>query len=140
MAEERSARVLYSRWGYLILSVIFAVCVLVQVYIAGMATFVDPGSWQMHMSFVHVFEFLLIPMLALAFLGTLPRKLKLTPVLLFGLISMQYATAEGFNGSMVAAIHPVNALIIFWVTVIGIRWARRGLSTTVDVTPANATA
>lgn len=49
-----------------------------------------------------------------AFLGNLPRFLKLVPVGLFLLVSIQYATASAF-GSAVAAIHPVNAVVIFLV-------------------------
>lgn len=33
------------------------------------------------------------------------------------LVGLQYATAEGFSASLVAAIHPVNALVIFWLAV-----------------------
>ena len=115
--EQVSTRVRWSRYGYLLLAGIFVVCVVVQVFIAGMAVFVDPANWSLHMTFVHVFEFLLIPILVLAFLGQLPRDLKWLPVVFWTLIGLQYATAEGFSASLVAAIHPVNALVIFWLSV-----------------------
>jgi mercuric ion transport protein len=116
----------YVRWarrGYLLFAGAFAIGVAIQVFIAGMSVFVDPANWSMHASFVHVLELLTIVMLVLAFLGRLPRRLKLIPVALFLLIGVQYATALGFRGSVVAAIHPVNALVIFWISVSSARQA-----------------
>ena len=107
-------RILWARYGYLGLAGVFTLCVLVQVYIAGMAVFVDPSNWSLHATFVHVFEPLLVPMFICALLGRLSRLLKLAPVALFLLVSVQYATAILF-GSMVAAFHPVNAVVILLV-------------------------
>lgn len=110
-------RVSWSRYGYVVSSGLFAVGVIVQMYIAGMAVFVDPANWSLHRGFVHFIELFLLPMLVFAFLGTLPRTLKLIPVGLFLLIALQYATASMF-GSAVAAIHPVNAVLIFLMAIV----------------------
>lgn len=115
-------RVSWARYGYVLLAGVFAVCVLVQVYVAGMAVFVDPENWSLHATFVHVFEPMLLPLLAVALLGRVPRRLKLAPVGLFALVSVQYATASMF-GSAVAAIHPVNAVVIFVVAAAAARRA-----------------
>lgn len=115
-------RVSWARYGYVLVGGVFAACVIVQVYVAGMAVFVDPGNWSLHAGFVHIFEPLLPILLALAFLGRLPRPLKLAPVGLFALLSVQYATASAF-GSMVAAVHPVNALAILLVALLATRRA-----------------
>ena len=112
-----SRRIVWTRYGYLGLSGFFALLVLVQVYIAGMVVFVAPSNWTLHATFVHIFEPLLLPLFACAFLGQLPRSLKIASVALFLLVSVQYATASLF-GSMVAAIHPVNAVVIFSVAVL----------------------
>ena len=101
---------------------LFAVGVLVQVYLAGMAVFVDPANWSLHRGFVHVVELLLLPTFVFAFLGSFPRSLKLAPVGLFLLVGLQYATASAF-GSAVAAFHPVNAVAIFLVAIIATRRA-----------------
>jgi hypothetical protein len=127
-----STRVLWSRRGYVLFAGLFVVCVLIQVYIAGMAVFVNPEQWSLHTAFIHVFEFLPIIMLVLAFAGQLPRRLKWLPVGLVLLIGIQYATAEGFSDSLVAAIHPVNALAIFWVGMITTRKAWQTLSSQMD--------
>ena len=102
----------WARYAYTLLAGAFAACVLVQTYIAGMAVFVDPANWSLHTTFVHVFEPLLLLLLAIAFLGRLSRPLKVAPLGLFVLVTVQYATAHLF-GSLVAAIHPVNAVAIF---------------------------
>lgn len=103
-----------ARYAYALLAGVFAVCVLVQMYVAGMAVFVDPANWRLHTTFVHVFEPMLLLLLAVALLGRLPRVLQLAPVGLFVLVSLQYATAHLF-GSLVAAVHPVNGVAIFLV-------------------------
>lgn len=115
--SQLSGRVRWARRGFVLFSGLFAICVVIQVFIAGMAVFVDPANWSLHTAFIHVFELLPLVMLVLAFIGRLTRTLKWLPVGLWVLIMMQYATAEGFSASLVAAIHPVNALVIFWLAV-----------------------
>src|SRR5687767_1370160 len=99
----------WSRWGFLALAWIFFGCVAMQVFFAGMATFVDPARWAWHTSFVHSFEFLPILMLAAAFPARLPLGLRWLTAALFALIWVQYATAN--IGGVPGAFHPVNALL-----------------------------
>lgn len=120
-------RVTWARYGYVLSTGLFALCVLVQVYVAGMAVFVDPANWSLHATFVHVFEPLLVPAFVFGLLGRLPRLLKAAPVGLFVLVSVQYATAHLF-GSLVAAIHPVNAVFILGVAAVAARRAWPGAS------------
>jgi hypothetical protein len=121
--SQLSGRVRWARRGFVLFSGLFAICVVIQVFIAGMAVFVDPANWNLHTTFVHIFELLPLVMLVLAFIGGLPRTLKWLSVGLFVLILVQYATAIGFSASLVAAIHPVNALVIFWLAVFTTRRA-----------------
>ena len=109
------ARVRWARRGYLALAWVFAGCVAAQVFFAGMATFVDAASWRWHTTFVHAFELLPLLMLPIAFLARAPRAMRWLTGALFALIWLQYLTAN--IGGIAAALHPVNALIIFWVAV-----------------------
>ena len=109
------ARVRWARRGYLVLAWVLAGCVAVQVFFAGLATFVDSARWAWHTSFIHAFEFLPLLMLPLAFLARLPAALRWLTGALFALIFIQYVTAN--VGGVPAAFHPVNALIIFWAAV-----------------------
>jgi hypothetical protein len=109
------ARVRWSRRGYLALAWVFAGCVAAQVFFAGLATFVDAASWRWHTTFVHAFELLPLLMLPAAFLARAPAAMRRLTGALFALIWLQYLTAN--IGGIAAALHPVNALIIFWVAV-----------------------
>lgn len=121
--ERLPTHVRLVRVGYVLIAGLFIVGVLIQVYIAGMAVFVNPARWSMHATFVHIIEWMPLIMLVLAFPGRLSRELKLLSIGLFVLVIVQYATALGFSDSLVAAIHPVNALIIFGLAVVTTRWA-----------------
>ena len=110
-----SVRVRWARRGYLALAWVFVACVAAQVFFAGMATFVDAARWRWHTSFVHAFELLPLLMLPLAFLARAPAAMRWLTGALFALIWLQYLTAN--IGGIAAALHPVNALIIFWVAV-----------------------
>lgn len=128
-----STRVRWARRGFVLFGGAFVVGVLVQVYIAGMAVFMDPANWSLHANFVHIIEWFPLLMLVLAFPGQLSREFKLIPIVLFVLIIVQYATALGFSDTLVAALHPVNAVVIVGIAVITTYRAWRTLSRPVDV-------
>jgi hypothetical protein len=112
------------RWAvvaYSVMGVAFAVAVTVQIFLAGLAVFTDPARWQWHTSFVHAFELLPLIMLIVAFAGRLPARLRWAAGVQFLLIAAQYATAN--SGGPVAAIHPVSAMVIFWLALTSLRWA-----------------
>ena len=54
-------------------------------------------------------------MLPLAFLGRLPSLLRWLTWLLWVQIMFQYASAN--SGGTLGALHPVNAMLFFWVAV-----------------------
>ena len=105
----------WSRWGFVALAWVFAGCIGVQVFFAGMATFVDSARWQWHTTFVHTFEFLPILMLVVAFPARLPLALRWLTGALYALIWAQYATAN--IGGVSGAFHPVIALLMFWLAI-----------------------
>ena len=104
--------------AYAALAWVFVLCVGYQVFLAGMAVFVDAINWVRHVSFVHYFELIPVVMLIVAFVGKMPKGqgLYLRPTLLFVLVGLQYALAGSGRG-VLAALHPVNALLIFWLAV-----------------------
>lgn len=105
----------YSRYAYVIIAIIFAACVMAQVFLAGMAVFGNPADWKLHEAFVHYFEYLPIIMIILAFTGRLNRELRWMPFGLIVLIAVQYATANMANlaSGYIAAIHPVTGMGMF---------------------------
>jgi hypothetical protein len=119
-----SVPVQLARIGYTVLSSVFVVCVLVQVFFAGMGAF--GADWSYHVSFVHFLEPLPLLMVPVAFVGRLSWGLRLLPLALVVLIGAQYAFANAAVPA--AALHPVNALLIL---LIGLLLARSGWSAVV---------
>jgi hypothetical protein len=116
-----SVPVRLARIGYALLSSVFVACVLVQVFFAGMGAF--GANWSWHLTFAHFLELPPLLMMPLAFLGRLPWGLRLLPLGLVVLIGVQYAIAD--VAVPTAALHPVNGLLIFWVSLLIVRraWA-----------------
>ncbi len=107
-----SVPVRLARIGYALLSSVFVVCVLVQVFFAGMGAF--GADWAWHLTFAHFLELPPLLMVPLAFVGRLPWGLRLLPFGLVVLVGAQYAFANAAVPT--AALHPVNALLIFLIS------------------------
>src|SRR5690349_18036952 len=88
-AFTRVMRVLFIVFAWL-----FALCILIQVFLAGLDVFVS-GTWfSAHMEFAHYFEGLPLLMLIVALLGRLPRSFPLFSLLLIVQFALQYAFVE----------------------------------------------
>jgi Family of unknown function (DUF6220) len=55
------------------LSALLTICLLAQFLIAGIAVMADPGWWTYHSDWVAIFQWLVIPLPILAWLGGPPR-------------------------------------------------------------------
>ncbi|MCQ6561594.1 DUF6220 domain-containing protein [Paenibacillus mendelii] len=105
-----------SRWisfVFVCLAWLFVGCIVIQTFLAGAAIFDDPGRWSDHAAFVHLFEFVPILMLLFAFIGRLPNKVRWQTAALFVLIFAQYFTS---HVQIAGALHPVLALVLFWLS------------------------
>lgn len=130
-----SGTVRFAQAAFMYLAFAFTLCVVIQVFLAGLAVFVSPLNWVRHINFVHVFEFVPLLMLLLSFVGRLPKALRWQSAGLFGGIFFQYFSANiGSKLPWAAALHPVMAMMIFWlaITVARNSWrvifrARQGL-------------
>jgi hypothetical protein len=100
----RAARLLYAA-----LSTAFVSCVVVQVFFAGMGAF--GADWDWHKTFVHLLELLALAMIPAALVARSSWGLTLLPFGLVFLIGVQYAFAD--SAVPAAALHPVNAVLIF---------------------------
>ena len=116
-----SAPVRLARIGYAVLSSVFVACVLVQVFFAGMGAF--GADWSLHLSFAHFLGLPPLLMAPMAFAGRLSWGLRLLPLGLLVLIGVQYVFANAAVPA--AALHPVNALLIFCLSLLTSRraWA-----------------
>ncbi len=124
--QIESGRKRYSRIAFTALAWLLVVCVLVQVFLAGMIVFESDDYISDHETFVHIFEFVPWIMLLLVFIGGLGRTLAIHSFVLGILIGLQYAFAESESGT-VASLHAVNALLIFWLAIATALRVTRGL-------------
>lgn len=128
VADQLSGAARGARAAYAVLAWALVVCVAYQVFLAGLAVFVDPLMWGRHVFFVYLFELIPGVMVVLALVGRLPWRggFYAGPIGIFLLIGLQYFFA-GARGSALAALHAVNALFIFWAAaVLAQRAARLG--------------
>ena len=115
--KENTLRVRIGRCIYLLLAVLFALCVTIQIYIAGMAVFDNPVLWKHHTMFIHIFGFNLpILMLIAAAIGAMPRWAYWQ---LFGIlisVFLMYFTANIGIGE-IKSLHTVFAFALFVLSV-----------------------
>jgi Family of unknown function (DUF6220) len=110
-----------TRIGYAVLSSVFVVCVMVQVFFAGMGAF--GADWSLHLTFAHFLGLPPLLMAPMAFMGRLSWGSRLLPLGLLVLVGLQYAFADAAVPA--AALHPVNALLILCLSLLTARraWA-----------------
>ncbi|MFD0696762.1 DUF6220 domain-containing protein [Paenibacillus sp. GCM10027628] len=115
----------FARWGRLIFEILawlFLLCIIVQVFIAGMATFSDSTDWEIHRTFVRSFALTPLVMFLLTFAGKMNGKVRWLSLGLFALIIFQFLTVQVFKSVFVlAALHPVIALLLFWGSITTLR-------------------
>jgi Family of unknown function (DUF6220) len=107
---------------------LFAACILVQVFLAGMGVFDGPERFEAHRNFGYLFGWLTLVMVVIAAGGRLGRRLvglTLLALVQFALQSVFILFREDLPA--VAALHPVNGVLLLVVAIaIGrIAWARR---------------
>ncbi|MCR2822275.1 DUF6220 domain-containing protein [Lederbergia panacisoli] len=107
---------------FALLSLLFLIAIICQIFIAGVELFADSSQWAVHKSFVVYFEFIPIVMLVLAFFGEIPKKLRWHSLALYIMIALQYMTV-GLSGKFPykTALHPVIAMLLFWLSIVVLR-------------------
>jgi hypothetical protein len=116
--NKETNRIRFGRIGYLLLAFLFTSCIVIQVFLAGLSIFINPGNWAKHTTFVHLFDKIPILMFVMTFLGQMPRWASWQSAGLFGLVYVMYFTAN-ITGILpsVAAVHPVIAMVMFWISI-----------------------
>jgi hypothetical protein len=104
---------------------LFLAGVVVQVTLAGMALF-DLADWTAHAALGWFLPLVAILVLVCAFVARLDRRTLWLTVALVLTANIQPSLAEARSvAPLVAAVHPVNALVVFWLAVL---IARRSLA------------
>jgi hypothetical protein len=112
--EKGSARIRMVRFVYGVLAAGYLLCVILQVFFAGLGIFVNSNDLGLHRTFANYFEFASIIMFLLSFAGRIKGSLRWLTLGLFGLTSLQHMTIQ-FSGFL-PAIHTVDALLLFWIS------------------------
>jgi mercuric ion transport protein len=105
----------YVRFIFAILALVLLVFIVVQTFFAGMAVFGEPKFWVYHKTYVGYFHMMVAVMFILSFFGRIKGRIRWYSLGLWAIISFQYMTVKVFSETwMLAALHPVNALLLFW--------------------------
>lgn len=97
---------------------LFAACVVVQVFLAGLGVFDDPAAFVTHREFGYLFGWLTLVVLVLAIVGRMGRRIVGGSLLLlvqFALQSVFVALRD--SQPVIAALHPLNGMAILLVTI-----------------------
>ena len=104
------------RLAFAALAWLFLACVLVQFFLAGLGVFAGAENFALHREFGYLFGWLPVIMLVLAAVGRLGRRWIGLSALLIGLFTLQSVFVI-LRDSLpaIAALHPVNAVAIFFI-------------------------
>jgi hypothetical protein len=91
------------------LTAIYLLAVIVQFFLAGLGAF--GGDWDVHTGVGFVVAFGSLLLVVVAAVARLPRRMFLVTLLLVGLNALQIGLAR-IDVDELAALHPVNALVI----------------------------
>jgi hypothetical protein len=97
---------------------LFVACLVVQFFLVGLDVFGATGESEIHRDFAYLYGWLapIIVLLAVAVGG--PRRVLWLAVLLLVLYAVQtYLPTIAEVAPMLAAVHAVNALAVFWVAI-----------------------
>lgn len=108
-----------ARAGYVVFAWLFVLGVVAQVLWVGLSLFGRMPMWDLHRDLGHMVGVALLPMLILMYVGRLPRPLKNQTWLLFVLYIVQAEVFAVIRAALPlpAALHPVFALVLFWMAV-----------------------
>ena len=118
----------FARSSLPVVVALFLACGIVQVFLAGLGVFDDPGAFITHREFGYLFGWLTLVALALALVGRQPGRITGLCALLLGQFALQSVlVALRPTLPAVAALHPLNGFLLLAVAAVTIRlsWAAR---------------
>jgi hypothetical protein len=112
------SRVRLSRYAYAVTTWLFAAGILIQVFLVGLTFLGGQPSLQTHIGLGHGLAVAPLLMVVLAYVGRLPRSLKLVTWLAFAVYILLADVVIFMRGSapIIAAMHPVLAVLLFGTT------------------------
>lgn len=114
---------------------LFAACVIVQVFLAGLGVFDSPSAFETHRNFGYTFGLLTLVMVIISVAGRLPRRLVgLSALSLLQFFLQSVFIAVRADMPAVAALHPVNGvlLLVVAITIGRLAWTARPVTRPTD--------
>ncbi|TDF94822.1 DUF6220 domain-containing protein [Paenibacillus piri] len=97
---------------------IFAICILIQVFLAGLALFWNSAQWASHTGFARLLIIVSILILVISFIARLPLSLRLRSAGLIGIIILIAVSAILPSGiGYISALHPLLAIMLLRETI-----------------------
>lgn len=107
-----------AHYAYTAVAWLFVACCVVQVFLAGLGVFDDPGAFITHREFGYAFGWLTLVLLVLAVVGRMGRRHVGLAVLMLSLMALQSVfVALRVSYPAVAALHPVNGFALMFVAI-----------------------
>jgi uncharacterized protein DUF6220 len=141
VAAHRAAMATFARRALPFIAGAFVACTVIQVFLAGLGVFDDPGSFITHREFGYTFGWLTLVILVLAIVGRTGRRIIGLSVLLLVLFTLQSVfIALRTDMPAVAALHPLNGFLIMLTSIVLTRvsWQARHVAVPSPSTPASA--
>lgn len=92
---------------------VFAACIMIQVFLAGLALFWNSAQWASHAGFAKLLIIVSILILVISFFARLPLSLRLRSAGLIGIIILMSVMAKLPSGiGYVSALHPLLAFFL----------------------------
>jgi uncharacterized membrane protein len=104
---------------------VFVACLIVQAFLVGLDIFGDAIDPTTHRTWAYIYGWLTPILVFLATIGRLPLSMRLGTVALLFLFAIQTLLPSLRDVlPLIAAVHALNALLIFWLAMVLARRAR----------------
>jgi len=104
--------------GFVIVAWVLVGCLVVQFFLVGLDLFEAMGESELHRDFAYIYGWLTPVLVLLATVAGLPRRVLLPTVALLALYAIQtYLPTIADTLPRIAALHAINALLVFWLAV-----------------------
>jgi hypothetical protein len=104
--------------GFVIVAWVLVSCLVVQFFLVGLDLFEAIGESELHRDFAYLYGWLTPILVLLAMVAGLSRRVLLLTVALLTLYAIQtYLPTIADTLPSIAALHAINALLVFWLAV-----------------------
>jgi mercuric ion transport protein len=118
-----------ARQVFVVLTAAFGLAVLIQIFLAGEASMIDPDDWARHVAWVHLFQWLSVPLPVAAYLARRSLGFTAFNCVPLGIIGLQYVfihRAIEHGWAPLAGLHAVcGALLVAYVALVLQEWRQK---------------